>query len=202
MSSTPGAAIGSTSRPRTLEPGGAAGLESVERGRIDRVVAMETDATAADIGLVREPVGIELQRDGTGRSARAAATAEAASAAAMAGSRAARRERGGEALALGQRRRGQRAEALALGQRRGAAASVRGRSGAASAVRRPVGGERRPAGRHGPARPRLAAALPSRATVGDRPERLERPAQHRGPAERRRGRAFVSGGGSPEVSDT
>ena len=84
MSSTPGSAIGSTSRPRASTPWSAGGREQVVGGGPDRVVAAEPEADAAEVGLVGEADGVELERDGTPAERPAASTAASASATATA----------------------------------------------------------------------------------------------------------------------
>ena len=63
MSSTPGAAIGSTSRPRTVRSCRRPVSSSVRGGAVDRVVAAQPERQPADLALVGEPDGIELERD-------------------------------------------------------------------------------------------------------------------------------------------
>ena len=65
MSSTPGSAIGSTSTPRTVEPGAARpSAEQLGGSGPDGVVARQAQPDAAEVALVGQPVAIELERRG------------------------------------------------------------------------------------------------------------------------------------------
>ena len=134
ISSTPGRAP--SARPAARgPPARVAGRSRAASGaaRVDRVVAAQPERDAADIALVGEPDRIELERD---RAADRAAPPATAAAASVDRDRLGHRDPG----------RAEQRQALALGQR-GRRPGVGGRLRCrVRAVRRPVRGERRPAG--------------------------------------------------------
>ena len=168
MSSTPGRPIGSTSRPRTVRPRRRRRLEQRQRGAVDGVVAAQPEGDAADVGLVGEPDGVELERHrpadpprdghggrgiGHGRSPRSP--------------RSRRRPRAPGSRARTGPPAGGRPAGSGSGRRRT-------RSGPAASAGQPV--------RHGPRSIRARMACLPAGDLGDRPERLERAAQERGAA--------------------
>ena len=151
ISSTPGRAIGSTRRPRDRAPDGSGERQQVRPRRARTVASPPSPSRTPPMSrLVGEAVGVDLEGD------------RAAESAAAAGRRRRRRRR---------RRRGVDRQArrprAARGSPAPSSAVVGGRPMAAAGVRlvarrRPVGGERRPAGPEGPVAPGAGRARPPR----------------------------------------
>ena len=167
-----------------------AGLEQVERGRVDRVVAVQAERDPAEVALVGEPDGIELERDRPADPPRGRDRG-----------RARRRPRSPRSTAMPGR--ADEGEALALGQR-DRRAGRGGRVGAGSAPYevRSAASAGQPA-RHGPSVRRAARAAAPSARPRRSPGTPRRAPRRSGaPPPVPSSSAFVSGGGSPEVSDT
>ena len=63
MSSTPGRRHRLDQQPADRQVVAPAGLEQRQGGAVDRVVAPQTERQPADLALVGEPDGVELERD-------------------------------------------------------------------------------------------------------------------------------------------
>ena len=192
ISSTP-PSMRPTRRPRRSRAGGqGARASSSTAAAADGGSSREPDPDAADVGLVGEPDGVELEDDGAAQRSRAAATAAVGR----------RRPTAADDRHAGGR---QRAEALAL------AAACRGspRSRAAAPIapgswpnERPVGGERRPASsRTGPRVRRRSRAASQRATAAIAVNASTAP-RRTGTPPALASASTISGVGSPDVSET